>query len=70
MVGAFGCRAEPRFLPAEALKPDTKYVATVTSGIMDSSGNRLAENYQWWFRTQSNQQRVYLPLVSRTQSNQ
>jgi hypothetical protein len=23
----------------------------------------LAENYQWWFRTQSNQRRVYLPLV-------
>jgi hypothetical protein len=52
-----------RFLPAEALKPDTKYTATVTRGIMDSSGNRLAEDYQWWFRTQSNQQRMFLPQV-------
>ncbi|MBI4650946.1 Ig-like domain-containing protein [Candidatus Desantisbacteria bacterium] len=41
---------EAVFIP-EILHPDTKYTAVITTGVKDSSGNALKENYIWSFKT-------------------
>lgn len=40
-----------RFTPASALAVETAYIATVTTGVKDASGNALAANYTWNFTT-------------------
>jgi hypothetical protein len=42
-----------RFTPTSALAAGTGYTATLTTGMMDASGNRLAGNYYWAFTTAS-----------------
>lgn len=39
------------FDPAEALKHNTKYTATITTGARDLFGNSLASKYMWSFTT-------------------
>jgi len=39
------------FTPASNLTPNTLYMATITTGVMDLSGNALAANYVWSFTT-------------------
>ncbi len=37
------------FTPNEALKPDTEYSATITTGVKDMAGNYLTSGYKWSF---------------------
>ncbi|OQX09959.1 MAG: hypothetical protein BWK80_46250, partial [Desulfobacteraceae bacterium IS3] len=37
------------FTPNEPLKPDTKYSASITSGVKDIAGNYLPSGYKWSF---------------------
>jgi Bacterial Ig-like domain len=39
--------------PAAPLKPSTVYLATITQDVKDVSGNSLAKNYTWSFKTGS-----------------
>jgi hypothetical protein len=39
------------FTPDESLQYDTTYTATITTGVTDLAGNRLASNYTWSFST-------------------
>jgi hypothetical protein len=39
------------FTPATSLAASTQYTATITTGVMDLSGNALASNYIWTFTT-------------------
>src|SRR3989339_16425 len=39
------------FKPVVNLLPNTLYTGTITTGVRDSSGNALASNYTWTFRT-------------------
>jgi hypothetical protein len=39
------------FTPTSALAPLTTFTATVTTGVADTYGNRLATNYVWTFTT-------------------
>lgn len=41
------------FTPSANLSSNTKYTATVTTGVKDSAGNALASNYSWSFTTGS-----------------
>lgn len=52
-----------RFLPAEPLDWGAVYTATVTTDIRDTSGNPLANKYEWWFRTEKQSNQVYLPVI-------
>ncbi|MBI3802449.1 MAG: Ig-like domain-containing protein [Nitrospirae bacterium] len=40
-----------RLTPSSALKPQTPYTATVTTGVQDLAGNALAANDAWTFQT-------------------
>lgn len=42
-----------RLYPLSPLEPDTQYTATLTNGIMDTSGNRMQTSYEWSFSTRS-----------------
>jgi hypothetical protein len=42
------------FTPTSALSPSTTYTATITTGVTDAVGNRLAANYVWTFTTSVN----------------
>jgi len=39
------------FTPAAELEPDTKYTATITTGVEDLEGNPMTGNAVWTFRT-------------------
>jgi uncharacterized repeat protein (TIGR01451 family) len=52
-----------RFLLGEPLVRGETYVATLTTVVQDTSGNPLAADYVWSFRTGIH--RVYLPVVVR-----
>lgn len=39
------------FKPVANLLPNTLYTGTITTGVRDSSGNAIASNYTWTFRT-------------------
>ncbi len=39
------------FKPVVNLLPNTLYTGTITTGVRDSSGNAIASNYTWTFRT-------------------
>lgn len=39
------------FTPSDPLEPLTQYTATLTTGLLSSGGNRLAQNVQWSFTT-------------------
>ncbi len=56
-----GLNYSARFLPAQPLRWGTRYTATLTTGIRDTSGNPLSSNYVWSFSTQ--ELHLYLPVV-------
>ena len=39
------------FTPSALLSPNTTYTGTISTGVKDSSGNSLANNYVWTFTT-------------------
>jgi hypothetical protein len=39
------------YIPSSNLTSNTTYTATITTGVRDSAGNALAENYVWSFTT-------------------
>lgn len=39
------------FSPSSNLSPGTTYTVTITTGVMDLSGNPMAQNYSWSFTT-------------------
>jgi hypothetical protein len=41
------------FTPSSTLKPGTAYTATVTTGVTDTAGTHLSDNYFWEFTTES-----------------
>ncbi|MCU0485872.1 MAG: Ig-like domain-containing protein [Anaerolineales bacterium] len=53
------------FRPSQPLRPGTRYTATITTGVRDSSGNALAVTYQWSFTTQTGQGIIFLPIVQK-----
>ena len=53
------------FRPSEPLHPGVLYTATITTGVHDTSGNSLAADYVWMFRTEGNHT-IYLPLILRS----
>ena len=50
------------FIPSEPLAPGQTYEGTITTDLYDTSGNPLAADYVWIFRTEVGF-RIYLPLV-------
>jgi len=48
--------------PGQPLELGTTYTVTITGGVYDTSGNALAVDYVWSFRTEGSQT-VYLPLI-------
>lgn len=40
------------FTPDAALSPATRYTATITTGVLDITGNRLTQNFTWSFTTE------------------
>ena len=51
-VGYDGITRTVSWLPAaRALLPATTYTATLTTGVKDASGNTLAANHMWTFKT-------------------
>ena len=52
VVGTVACSgAVATFTPTAALTANTLYTATITTGATDSTGDPLAANYVWTFRT-------------------
>jgi hypothetical protein len=39
------------FTPSSNLAPSTTYTGTITTGVKDAAGNRMASNYTWSFTT-------------------
>ncbi len=39
------------FIPSVSLIPNTRYTATITTGINDIAGNAMSANYSWSFQT-------------------
>jgi len=58
-----GTMNRARFILGEPLAQGGIYAVTVTTGVHDTSGNAMAADYEWSFRTVAYQ--VYLPLVVR-----
>jgi uncharacterized repeat protein (TIGR01451 family) len=56
-----------RFVPQEPFQYEATYTATMTTVVHDTSGNALAESYEWGFTTEAGPGSgyVYLPLVLR-----
>lgn len=53
-VGGSTVQASSRsaaLIPAQDLEYSHEYTATVTTGVRDAAGNRLAQNYVWHFTT-------------------
>jgi hypothetical protein len=51
------------FRPGQPLRQGARYTVTITTGVRDTSGNALAEDYQWSFTTQVDQGSIFLPYV-------
>ncbi len=51
------------FSPSSNLAPSTKYTATITTGVMDLSGNTLTQNYVWSFTTTAGTQPTVISTV-------
>lgn len=51
------------FILNEPLARNTSYTLTLTTEVHDTSGNPLAEDYQWSFITEASH--IYLPLTIR-----
>ena len=51
------------FLPKQPLVPGGTYTATINTDVYDTSGNPLAADYVWSFRTEPF--RVWLPLAAK-----
>jgi uncharacterized repeat protein (TIGR01451 family) len=52
-----------RFIPSEPLVRGETYTARLTAAVLDTSGNPMAADHVWSFRTAAYQ--IYLPLVLR-----
>jgi hypothetical protein len=39
------------FTPNSPLAPNTTYTCTISRNVMDLSGNKMAQDYTWSFRT-------------------
>ena len=53
------------FLPSQPLKPGMLYTVTITTGVHDTSGNAMAANYVWSFRTMTGHVNTFLPMVQK-----
>ncbi len=53
------------FRPSQPLQPNSKYTAIMTTGVHDTAGNPLVENFEWSFTTMVTQKWIFLPLISR-----
>ena len=50
-----------QIVPQEPLRRNSAYTVTITTGVRDTSGNPIAAEYAWSFRTEV--YRLYLPLI-------
>ncbi len=57
------------YTPVAALAPNTLFMATITTGATDLSGNALAVNYVWTFTTGASAGSTKPQLVSTTPAN-
>jgi alpha-tubulin suppressor-like RCC1 family protein len=52
------------FTPSSNLSHYTLYTATITTGVMDTSGNNMAANYTWTFTTETKHEHCFIATAA------